>query len=163
MSNNRRLPPAGVLGDDPVTSSSFPTMGKDMGAIVQGLVDRAGDPRAMMSPRYGSDGLCSECGLSPDQPAPTQASHPYMPVVDRTPGVHQDVDWGRVGNTADLDVVSPGQPGMDIQDPVIESGEAEQRFRAKNARHLPMPGGWDARPREQSARGAGFTQGRGAY
>src|SRR5580658_4888185 len=82
-----------------VGTSTFPTVtGED---IVRGLVDRSGDPRSMMGPRAGTDWLCTTCGLGPYQSS--QGTHEYLPMIGRTPGVHQDVDWDRARNNQTAD------------------------------------------------------------
>jgi hypothetical protein len=131
---NHRLPNSAALTDDDRSTSTFPVMGVPTGAdIVGDLVARSGHPEDTMGSRSGSDGLCSVCGLHPSQPV--QAAHPYVPMIGRTPGVSQDVDWDRTQNDPD-DV---GQDQMDVSsDPEISSGRAEQRFRAASSRQIPF-------------------------
>jgi hypothetical protein len=148
MSNNFRdrrvtLPHDASLGDEPAdvgAVSTYPTV--STADIVQGLVDRSANPRAMMVPRHGTDGWCEEC----QQPGyrPTQAGHPFTPMQSRVPGVHPSADDGRVHNF-DPAIDSPGQDQTDIDDPEINSGRAEARFR------------------QSSSRWVGFQQGQGPF
>lgn len=149
MSNNnrsRRLPNDAALSDNypaDVGTSAFPIM--RTADIVRGLIDRSGDPRSMMGPRAGTDGLCSTCQLPPYQPA--QKGHEYLPVVDRAPGVSQDVDYGRAHNY-DPAVDAPGQTQMDIYgDEELDSGRSAARFTKANSRWMPFEAGQGPFPR----------------
>jgi hypothetical protein len=128
------LPNDATLGDDPAdvgAVSAYPTV--STADIVQGLVDRSGNPRQAMGTRYGTDYLCSQCLGSPDQPM-QDGGHPYEPMIDRTPGVHQDVDFGRVHNF-DPYYDTPGQDQTAIiGDPEIDSGRAEARWNQATSR-----------------------------
>jgi hypothetical protein len=132
--NRRRMPNDASLTDDRAdrSTTSFTPMGPGLGAIVGDLVQRSGNPRGMMMPRYGSTRLCSVCGLSPDQPA--QATHEYLPMIDRSPGVSQDVVWNRTQNSQP-EVDAPGQAQMAIiGDEELDSGLAEARWNQATSR-----------------------------
>lgn len=140
MSNNFRdrrvtLPHDASLGDEPAdvgAISAYPTAtGED---IVAGLVSRSGDPRQAMGARFGTDGLCETCQLTPDQPAPAEG-HPYYPVVNRVPGVHPTVDDPDRAPRNAADDGPAGEQLLQVDDPWINSGAAEAEFNAHAARH----------------------------
>jgi hypothetical protein len=143
MSNNfrdrRTLPHDASLSDYPASDAGTSAFARvDTADLVQGLVDRSGNPREAMAPRYGNgEGLCSTCGLTPDQPA-QDGGHPYVPIAGRTPGVHQDVDWDRARNSPD-DV---GQSQADISgDPTMADAEARWRQGPNTSRQIPFQEG----------------------
>jgi hypothetical protein len=135
MTDNRsRLPNDSVLTDDRADRSStvFAPMGPGPGSIVGELVNRSGDPEAgTLVPRYGgTNGLCETCLGSPDRPA-QDGGHPYVPIVDRTPGVHASVDdRARTQNSRD-DV---GEMTFSVDDPEIASGRSAERFNQSAAK-----------------------------
>jgi hypothetical protein len=128
--NDRRLPNSAALTDDPadLSTSAYPTV--TTADLVHGLVERSGNPRQAMGARYGTDYLCHTCLGRPDQP--TAEGHPYVPMIGRTPGVSQDVDWGRTRNSQPGE--APGQAQMDISDLAIDSGLAETRWNQASSR-----------------------------
>jgi hypothetical protein len=143
---SKNLPHDASLTDDRVDvgTSVFPTV-TTADIIVAGLVSHSsGNPRQMMTPRYGTTGLCATCGLDPRQLVPSQspsqspqAQHDYSPVVARSPGTHQDVVWNRTQNNPD----DAGQPQTDNDDPEISSGRSAARFRQGSSRQVPFQAG----------------------
>lgn len=131
----KKLPNNASLTDDPAAvaaTSAYPTV--TTADIVQGLVDRSGNPRDTMGPRHGgTDGWCTTCQLPADRALPSGGGHPYEPMIDRTPGVHQDVDWDRAQNDPAIDV---GEDQMGVSsDPAISSGLSEARWNRTANRH----------------------------
>lgn len=132
----RRLPNSAALTDDPadLSTSRFTPMGPD--GIISELVNASGDPQAgMLVPRNaGTDGICETCQLPPDRAV--QEGHPYVPMVNRVPGVHGSIDDPvRAPRNYDPALDGPGQVQTVNDDPEINSGRAEARFNAKSARH----------------------------
>jgi hypothetical protein len=136
-SRDRRQPNSAALTDAPAdrTTTIFTPMGPE--GILQGFYDASADVRGqmLMDRHGGTDGWCNTC----QQPAsrPAQAAHPFVPMVGRTPGVSQDVDWGRVHNYDPA--VDVGQAQTDNGDPAIDS--AEDRFRGNSSRQIPFAEG----------------------
>jgi hypothetical protein len=132
----RLLPHDASLTDDraDVGTSAYPTV--TTADIVNGLVARSGNPRRAMGARYGTDYLCESCQLTPDQPAPTAEGHPYVPVVNRVPGVHPTVnDPDRAPHNYRPGVDGPGQVQTDIiGDEELDAGRAEARWNQATSR-----------------------------
>ena len=136
FNDRRRLPNSAALTDDPadVGTSAYTTV--DTASIVQGLVDRSGNPQVgTLVPRYGTNYLCESCLGSPYEPAPAE-DHPYYPVAGRTPGVHGSIDDpDRAPRNYDPATDGPGQVQTVNDDPELDSGRAEAEWTARTARH----------------------------
>jgi hypothetical protein len=137
----RRLLPHDASLTDDRSTSDFPVMGVPTGAdIVGALVARSGSPETgMLVPRnVGTDGICETCQLPPDRAV--QEGHPYVPMVNRVPGVHGSIDDpGRAPHNFDPAVDAPGQDQVVNDDPALDSAEA--RFRQASSRWVPYQPG----------------------
>jgi hypothetical protein len=136
---NRRLPNDASLTDDGADrrTSVFSPMGPGPGSIVRELVARSGSPEVgMLIARHGgTDGLCETCQLPPYREV--QEGHPYVPIVNRLPGVHPTVDDGRARNSRPGDA---GESAFQLVDPDIASGLAEARWNHSASRQRESQG-----------------------
>ena len=124
--HDRRLPTSGALTDDLADPGTSAFARVDTADIVNGLIQRSGDPAAgTLVPRFSTEpeGLCPEC---------------QHILLNRTPGVYPSIDnpVRAPRNAADDFSLGAGQPQMEIfGDPEFDSGAAEAEWTARTARH----------------------------